>query len=124
MSQNKPPKKTVSTSNKKKVVTTSKPQKGASGNKKKLSPTVAKAKVKEVQQAPQEVELLFGQQQYLLMGGGFLLLVIGLFLMSGGAMPSPDVWDENIIYGARRTIVAPLVILAGLILEIVAIFKR
>ena len=58
------------------------------------------------------------------MGGGVLLIALGLILMSGGAMPSPDVWDESIIYSTRRTILAPIVMLAGLGLEIYAIFKR
>ncbi|MBP6183829.1 MAG: DUF3098 domain-containing protein [Saprospiraceae bacterium] len=68
--------------------------------------------------------LLYGRQHYLLMGGGVLLIALGLILMSGGAMPSPDVWDESIIYSTRRTILAPIVMLAGLGLEIYAIFKR
>ena len=46
-----------------------------------------------------------------------------MVLMSGGAMPSPEVWDENLIYGARRTVLAPLVIMMGLIVEIYAIFR-
>ncbi len=68
--------------------------------------------------------LLYGRQHYLLMGGGVLLIALGLVLMAGGAMPSPDVWDESLIYSPRRTILAPLVMLAGLGLEIYAIFKR
>jgi hypothetical protein len=58
------------------------------------------------------------------MGGGVLLIALGLVLMLGGAMPSPDVWDESIIYSFRRTVLAPIFILAGLGVEIYAIFKR
>jgi len=68
--------------------------------------------------------LLYGKTHYLLMGGGVALIALGLALMAGGSMPSPDVWDESIIYSARRTVVAPIVILAGIGLEIYAIFKR
>ena len=39
-------------------------------------------------------------------------------------MPSPDVWDENLIYSPRRIILAPALILLGLIVEIIAIFKK
>ena len=69
-------------------------------------------------------ELIFGKQQYKLMLIGVVLIFIGLACMTGGAMPSPDVWDDNIIYNPRITVVAPILILAGLVVEIYAIFKR
>jgi len=39
-------------------------------------------------------------------------------------MPSPDVWEPQRIYSFRRTVLAPIFILAGLGTEIYAIFKR
>ncbi len=68
--------------------------------------------------------LLFGKETYIWMAGGALLIIIGLFLMSGGKMPDANTWDPDIIYGFRRTVLAPIVILAGLIVEIYAIFKK
>jgi hypothetical protein len=44
--------------------------------------------------------------------------------MSGGAMPSPDVWDESIIYSPMRIVVAPILILIGLGVEVYAIFVK
>lgn len=67
-------------------------------------------------------ELIFGKQNYLLMLAGIGLIALGLMLMSGGAMPDPTQWDESIIYSKRRTLLAPIVILLGLVVEIVAIF--
>ena len=58
------------------------------------------------------------------MGIGFALVLVGMILMSGGQMPSADVWDEDIIYSFRRTVLAPIVILAGLAVEVYAIFKK
>lgn len=58
------------------------------------------------------------------MGAGAGLVILGMILMLGGSMPSPDVWDDSIIYSFRRTVLAPIVILAGLGVEIYAIFKR
>ena len=58
------------------------------------------------------------------MGIGFGLIALGMLLMSGGAMPSPDVWDESIIYSFRRTVLAPFLMLAGLVVEVYAIFKK
>lgn len=66
--------------------------------------------------------MIFGKQNYLLMLVGIGLIAVGLMLMSGGAMPDPTQWDESIIYSKRRTLVAPLVIILGLVTEIVAIF--
>lgn len=65
----------------------------------------------------------YGPKQYRIVLVGLALLVIGFVLMSGGNMPNPDTWDENIIYGFRRTVAAPVFILAGLIVQIWAIFK-
>lgn len=69
-------------------------------------------------------ELVFNKTTYIWMGAGIALIFIGLLLMSGGKMPNPETWDDSIIYSFRRTVLAPIVILAGLVVEIVAIFKR
>lgn len=67
--------------------------------------------------------LLFKRDNYLLILLGIGLVALGMFLMSGGQMPDPNTWDPNIIYSTRRTVLAPIVILAGLVVEIIAIFK-
>ncbi len=67
--------------------------------------------------------LLFSRQNYMYMLVGVGLIALGLILMIGGQMPSPDVWDESLIYSFRRTVLAPIVIIAGLAVEIYAIFK-
>lgn len=106
MSKHKPPKKKV-------VVSTSK-------QKKRVKPTVSRSKSKG--QQPSSV-LLFNKQHFLLMGLGALLVALGLLLMSGGAMDNPQEWKPEVIYSFRRTVLAPIVILAGLGVEIYAIFK-
>ncbi len=68
--------------------------------------------------------LLFSKQNYIYMAIGVGLIALGMILMLGGAMKDPNVWDESAIYSARRTVLAPIVILAGLATEIYAIFKR
>lgn len=67
---------------------------------------------------------LFGRKNFMIMFIGLALIGLGMLLMSGGGMPSPDVWDEDIIYSTRRTLIAPIVILAGLGLQIYAIFAK
>lgn len=68
--------------------------------------------------------LLFTRHHYYLMGAGLLLIALGMILMAGGGMPNPDVWEPERIYSFRRITLAPIVILAGLGLEIYAIFKK
>jgi len=86
------------------------------------TPTVAR------RSAPMETsgttELIFNRQNYTLMLIGAALIIVGMLLMTGGAQPDPNTWDPNIIYSKRITLLAPLVIITGLIIEIVAIFKR
>lgn len=69
-------------------------------------------------------ELVFGRENYKWMLIGIAIMAVGYVLMSGGSMPSPDVWDESIIYSPVRIILAPFIILVGLVVEIYAIFKR
>jgi hypothetical protein len=124
MSKNKPPKKkvVVTTTNKKKEVTSQKKTASTKGGKK-VKPTVSsRGKARASSQPTQE--LIFHRRHYLIMGLGILLIMLGMLLMSGGSMPSADVWDEGRIYGFRRTVLAPILILAGLGVEIYAIFKK
>lgn len=71
-----------------------------------------------------KTEMIYGRQNYIWMGIGIGLITIGLFMMAGGKMPSPDVWEPNRIYSFTRITLSPVFILAGLAVEIYAIFKR
>jgi hypothetical protein len=68
-------------------------------------------------------EMPFGKANYQFVILGAVLIAIGMALMSGGGMPAPDVWDESLIYSFRRITLAPIVILAGLAVEVYAIFR-
>lgn len=68
--------------------------------------------------------MTFGKESLRWMAGGFGLVVLGMLLMMGGEMPSPDVWDESIIYSFRRITLAPIVILSGLGVVTYAILKK
>ena len=68
---------------------------------------------------------LFGKKNYGWMLGGLALIAIGMFLMSGGqSNTDPTVFNKAAVYSPIRITVAPLLILAGLVIEIVAIFKK
>lgn len=67
---------------------------------------------------------MFGKRNFIFMGIGLGLIVLGSLLMLGGGMPDPNTWDESLIYSFRRITLAPIVILAGLIVQIYAIFTK
>jgi hypothetical protein len=55
---------------------------------------------------------------------GVVVMAIGFILMAGGKSPNPDVFDKDQVYSPRRITIAPIVILAGLAIEIFAIFYK
>jgi hypothetical protein len=67
---------------------------------------------------------LFGRENYRWMLIGLVLILLGLLLMIGGKSKDPNVFDTSEVYSFRRITVAPILILGGLALEIVGIFKK
>ena len=55
---------------------------------------------------------------------GGVIIALGMFLMSGGKNQDPKVFDYNVVYSTTRVTVAPILILAGLVIEVYAIFKK
>ena len=55
---------------------------------------------------------------------GLIVIAIGMFIMVGGESKDPNVFDKNQVYSTTRITIAPLLILAGLVLEIYAIFRK
>ncbi len=68
---------------------------------------------------------MFNKENYMWMLIGLVVIVIGMLLMSGGASnKDPKVFAGSEVYSARRITIAPILILAGLVIEIYAIFKK
>ena len=68
---------------------------------------------------------LFEKKNLIWMLAGLALIALGMFLMSGGqSNTDPAVFNRDAVYSSTRITVAPLLILAGLVIEIVAIFKK
>ena len=53
---------------------------------------------------------------------GIVLIVVGYILMAGGGSEDPEVFNPE-IFAAQRIIVAPIIILAGLLIEVYAIMN-
>jgi hypothetical protein len=68
---------------------------------------------------------IFSKDNYIWMLAGAVLIVLGMFLMAGGkSNANPGVFDKDAVYSSTRITIAPILILAGLVVEIFAIFKR
>jgi hypothetical protein len=67
---------------------------------------------------------IFTKDNYRWMLIGLIVMAIGMFLMAGGASKDPTVFDKSEVYSFTRITVAPILILAGLVIEIYALFKN
>lgn len=67
---------------------------------------------------------LFSKENYKWMLIGLAVLAVGFFLMAGGKSANPQVFDPKEVYSPIRITVAPLLIIAGFVIEIFAIMKK
>ncbi|MEY3058729.1 MAG: hypothetical protein RL000_81 [Bacteroidota bacterium] len=67
---------------------------------------------------------LFGKQNLRWMLIGAVVIILGFLLMAGGKSEDPNVFNEAEVYSTTRITIAPLLIIAGLIIEVYAIMKK
>ena len=68
---------------------------------------------------------IFNNDNYKWMLIGLVVMVVGMFLLSGGdSNKDPKVFDKEAVYSTTRITIAPILILAGLVIEIFAIFRK
>lgn len=65
----------------------------------------------------------FGKQNYIIVLIGLTLIVLGFILMIGGGSSDPDVFNEK-MFDFQHITLAPILVLAGFVVEIVAIFWK
>ena len=58
-----------------------------------------------------------------LMIAGLLVMAAGFILLSGGGSDDPNVFNYA-MFDFRRLVAAPIVIVAGIVVEVVAIMRR
>ena len=82
------------------------------------------SKKNEIKELSEEQKVMpFGKMNYILVLGGIALLVIGFLLMLGGGSTNPDVFNEK-MFDFQRITLSTILILAGFVMEIVAIFWK
>jgi hypothetical protein len=67
---------------------------------------------------------LFGRENYKWMIIGIVIVGLGLILMGGGKSKDPNVFNKDEVYSFTRITIAPILIIAGLGVEIFALFKK
>ena len=67
---------------------------------------------------------LFGKENYTWMLIGLGVLALGFFLMAGGKSNDPNVFNADEVYSTTRITIAPMLIIAGFVIEIFAIMKK
>ena len=70
------------------------------------------------------VHSLFDRENLLWMLAGLVVMGIGFVLMAGGKSEDPNVFNPEEVYSTRRITVAPILVLAGLVVLIISIFRH
>ena len=97
-----------------------------SNNKKQpvIRQTVTKAPVTpSTKKVESSLDFAFGTFNYILLAIGIVLLGLGYILLSGGGSDDPNVFNPA-MFDSRRLVVAPILIVLGLVVEICAIMFR
>ena len=76
--------------------------------------------IKKVEEGNHQFSFVFNKINYIIMIAGIVLLALGYIFLTGGGSDDPNVFNPD-MFDARRLFVAPIFIVLGLIVEIVAI---
>lgn len=88
-------------------------------------PTAAKTTTaKTIVVKKEDAGKLFEKENFKWMLIGVGVMALGLILMAGGRSDDPNVFNPKEVYGTVRITIAPIIILAGLVIEIFALFRQ
>ena len=68
-------------------------------------------------------KMALGAKSIRLMLAGLVVMAAGFILLSGGGSDDPQVFNYA-MFDARRLVAAPIVIIAGIVVEVIAIMGR
>ena len=88
-----------------------------------MAKDIKKPQAKTTDAADNQKVMPFGKMNYILVLIGIALIALGFILMIGGGSSDPDVFNEQ-MFNFRRLTLAPILVLAGFVVEIVAIFWK
>lgn len=67
---------------------------------------------------------VFGKINYILMVAGIAVIALGYVLMIGGGPQDPSVFNSAELYSTTRIKLSPVIILAGMLIELFAILVK
>lgn len=70
------------------------------------------------------VESLFDRTNLIWMLAGVGIMILGFILMAGGRSEDPNVFNPEEVYSTTRITIAPILVLAGLVVLIISIFRH
>ncbi len=71
-----------------------------------------------------KIATIFTKENYMWMAIGAAVIILGFLLMIGGKSADPNVFNKDEVYSFRRITLAPILIIAGLVMEVYAIMKK
>ena len=77
-----------------------------------------------VKKAVTPIPSLFSKENYKWMAIGGITIILGMVLMSGGKNQDTNTFDPKVVYSFTRVTVAPILIVAGLLVELYAILLK
>ena len=86
--------------------------------------TTARTSTATVKKEKAGIGFLFDKSNYKWMLIGAAVMIVVFLLMAGGRSEDPNVFNVHEVYGTRRITIAPIIILAGFVIEIIAIFRQ
>ena len=88
-----------------------------------MAKEIKKTNAKSSEVADNQKVMPFGKMNYIIVLIGLALIALGFILMIGGGSSDPDVVNEQ-MFNVRRRTLAPILVLAGFVVEIIAIFWK
>ena len=88
-----------------------------------MAKELKKEKTKTAEVNENQKAMPFGKQNFIIVLIGLALIALGFILMIGGGSNDPDVFNEQ-MFNFRRLTLAPILVLSGFVVEIVAIFWK
>ena len=88
-----------------------------------MAKEITKTKAKTPEVTDEQKVMPFGKQNYIIVLIGIALIALGFILMIGGGSTDPDVFNEQ-MFNFQRLTLSPILVLAGFVVEIVAIFWK
>ncbi|MBR1769270.1 MAG: DUF3098 domain-containing protein [Bacteroidales bacterium] len=70
-----------------------------------------------------EFQFAFTKENYIYMAIGVALLLLGYILLIGGGAKDSDTFNYA-LFNTRRLVIAPILIVGGLVVEVYAIMKK